>query len=53
MSRIGDPEFPVHFRLPKERLDELNSMAKQEDRSRCYLARRIIIEWLDKKKYGK
>jgi hypothetical protein len=50
MSRISDPEFPLHFRLPKEKLDELRTAAKKEDRSVCYLTRRIVIEWLERRK---
>ena len=52
MSRWSDPEFPIHFRLPKEYRDELNKVAKKEDRSQCYLSRRIVIEWLDRQKEG-
>ena len=50
MSRWSDPEFPLHFRLPKECLDEFKEAAKKEDRSLCYLTRRIVIEWLDRQK---
>ena len=53
MSRWSDPEFPAHFRLPKELLDEFKEAAKKEDRSLCYLTRRIVIEWLSEQKRKK
>jgi len=49
MSRANDPEFPVYFRLPEKRLNEFKEAAKKEDRSMCYLARRIVIDWLDRR----
>jgi len=41
-----EPDFLVCTRLDKGDLDELDRAAKSEDRSRCYMVRRILMEWL-------
>lgn len=39
----------VYFRLEKKYLDQIDTLARDDERSRSYIIRKIVTEALDKK----